>query len=225
MIDKKIWSSIGGKNPCAFKMHTKTALICKNKYNLTGLCNEFSCPFANPEYATVRMLEDEIFLCIKNKEKLDKPQEMWEMYKLGYDYKDALNEIDNKLNGYSKETIDKCKNRLTQHFECLERMIEMEKAPESKLVVRKKKMSRREKARAIKALNTINFEKEIGEEIMQRLKDGVYGEDKKELAEITVENAKKYKAKKYVADIEESETRSKKKPKQRKGKKKETIEW
>lgn len=226
MIDKKIWDTIGGKKQCSFKIHTKTAQVCKNKYNLTGLCDEFSCPLANPEYATIRLIDQEIFLYVKNSEKLDKPAEVWEETNLGYDYTAALKTLEEKLKDYDENTLKRCKQKMTYFFECLVRMNEINEAPQEQLVVRKKKMNRREKVRALKALNTINFEKEIGEELMQRLKEGVYGEERKDMLEMANEQAKNHKKKIYVADIEDSETKKKKKKTVKKsGKKKETIEW
>ncbi|ORD95091.1 mitogen_activated protein kinase [Enterospora canceri] len=222
MFDRKIWDSIGNKKTCAYRMGSRKDTLCKNKYNLTGICSEFSCPLANTKYATIRFENEKVLLCVKEPERSTTPVTMWEEIELGYDYKKALETIENKLADFDQIAIDRCKNRLTQCFEALERIIEMSKTPQDQLVARKKRMTRREKVRALKALNTINFEKEVGDELMERLKTGVYGTDLLEQFETANTRAKNYRSKRFVTEAEESDTKTKKK---KKGKKKETIEW
>lgn len=221
MFNRNIWNAIGNKKHCSFNLHTKHEVLCKNKYNLTGICNEYSCPLANTEYATVILDGNKILLCIKSDNK-------WTETELSYDYLEALKTIDFLLSGFDKDTIDKCKNRLTKHFECLERWIELEKNPDTKLIVNKKKMNRREKIRALKALHTINFEKDIGDELMERLKSGIYGDELQDKYLLSIEKAKNYKKKKYVTEFEQNitnadTTKSRKKSKSKK--KSKQLEW
>ena len=50
--DEVIWGVI---NPghCSFKAKTVDNTFCRNKHNVTGLCNRTSCPLANSKYATL----------------------------------------------------------------------------------------------------------------------------------------------------------------------------
>ncbi|KAL6122874.1 mitogen activated protein kinase [Nucleospora cyclopteri] len=225
MFDRKIWDSIGNKKSCAFALPTKAETLCKNKYNVTQLCNEFSCPLANTKYATVRLINDKIFLFVKEPENCNSPIKMYEKIELSLDYEKALKQLDENLEYWDKEIIHKCKQRMTKMFECLQRKRELAEEEQPVFTVRKTKMNRREKVRALKALNTLRFEKEIGEELMERLQQGIYGEELKDKAEIAEEKAKNYKKKRYVADFEESDIVEDKGKKTRKKKKKETINW
>lgn len=228
MFDRNLWDAIGNKKTCSFKINTKLDTLCRNVYNVTGICNEFSCPLANSKYATVRCINEELFLFIKEPERCNTPKNMYEKIKLSDNYEEALKEIENNLEFWDKEVIHKCKQRMTKLTEYLERLAESKEQKEE-LTVRKTKMNRREKIRALKALNSINFEKEIDEELMERLKSGIYGEEKKEKYERAVEKFEKKKKKRYVADFEESDDKTDR-PKKIKDKKKEkqkemAMEW
>lgn len=232
MFDRKIWDAIGNRKNCSFKMDTDLDTLCRNKYNVTGLCNEFSCPLANTKYATVRTLGEELYLFIKEPERSHTPKNMYEKIRLSSDYNKALEEIDASLEFWDPEVIHKCKQRMTKLTEYLERVQHVKEHGQQEFMVRKKKMNRREKIRALRALNTVNFEKEIGDELMLRLEAGIYGEESKSRYERAHERHKKLGRKRFVADFEESSNTADygkdKKAKQRKKEKKnkeEAMEW
>lgn len=230
MFDRKIWDSIGNKKTCSFKLHTKLDTLCKNEYNVTGLCNEFSCPLANTKYATVRSEGEELYLYIKEPERAHMPRNMYEKIKLSSNYQEALMEIEKHLEFWDQEVIHKCKQRMTKLTEYHERIEYIREHGQTEYMVRKTKMNRREKVRALRALNSINFEKEIGDELLMRLEAGIYGEENKEKYERAVVKEKKLKKKRFVTDFEESdEVADKKKKKQKKQKKEERekvqMEW
>lgn len=223
MFDKKLWDAIGNKKTCSFKICTKMDTLCRNVYNVTGICNEFSCPLANTKYATIRCVGEEMFLFIKEPERCNTPKHMYEKILLSKNYDEALKQIESNLEFWDKEVIHKCKQRMTKLTEYLERL-ELSKNETAELAVRKTKMNRREKIRALKALNSINFEKEIDDELMERLRSGIYGDDKKERYEKAVEKLGKAKRKRYVADFEESQEVVDK-PKKKSKKKEQIMEW
>lgn len=228
MFDRRIWDAIGNKKNCSFKIATQLDTLCRNKYNVTGLCNEFSCPLANTKYATVRAEEGVLYLFIKEPERCHSPKRMYERIQLSTDYQEALAAIETHLQFWDPELIHKCKQRMTKLTECLERAKYLEEHGQKEYMVRKVKMNRREKIRALRALNTANFEKEIGKELMARLEAGIYGEEAKDKYHTAKEKKRKERRKRYIADFEESaelaDTGRKSKSK-KKEKSKETMEW
>lgn len=173
MDDKIVWKSIGGKNFCSFKMRTRTETFCKNANNVTGICNEASCPLANSHYATVREEQEALYLYIKVPERVNRPSQAYEKIRLSDSYEKAILEVERNLKYWDCEIVHKCKQRLTKLTLYLRRKKSMNERIEIKAI--KKKQTRKEKVGAMKALSKVNFEKNIEEELYRRLESGIYG--------------------------------------------------
>lgn len=232
MSDESIWRNIGGDGYCSFKMKTEEDMLCRNQNNVTGICNRFSCPLANSKYATVRAVGEELSLFVKEPERVHVPQDAYEEIKLSSNYEEALKQIEENLEFWDEKIIHKCKQKLSKLTQYLRRLEHFKEHGRTEYMVRKKRMNRREKLRALKTLNKINFEKNIGDELMLRLESGIYGTELKDRFHLAnkaaVEKEKKQSRKKrYVADIEESDTVFEAEPRdiKKKARKKATMKW
>lgn len=162
---------------CSFKVQTKTQILCKNDNNVLGLCSRSACPLANSNYATVREHRGVIYLCKKVVERAAFPHKLWEKIKLTGSYDEVLEQIDALLPYWNPKQVHRCKQRYTKIYQYLERTRKMEtKMRAKKLITLPRKMERREKAREKKAMIAAKIENSIEMEIMNRVKQGVYGD-------------------------------------------------
>ncbi|KAI0600527.1 ribosomal L28e protein family-domain-containing protein [Biscogniauxia sp. FL1348] len=172
MSDEIVWNIIN-------QSFWKT--FCRNEYNVTGLCNRQSCPLANSRYCTVRAsAKGTIYLYIKTIERAHMPAKLWEKIKLSASYPEALKQIDQLLQFFPQFLIHKAKQRVTRLTQVAirTRRLAKEEARLGERIVPKlaPKVRRREETRERKAEAAAKLERSIERELLQRLRQGAYGD-------------------------------------------------
>ena len=171
--DELVWMMIC-HGFCNFRVKTKPHNMCRNPYNLTGLCSHLNCPVANSQYATVLEDNGKLYLMTKTIERAHMPSKMWEKSELSSDLKTAMQQISNKLAYWPGHMVAKCKARYVKLTQMLIRMRRIELRPQMELVRFHKKSERREAARAKKAEAVAMIDQQIKKELFSRLLKGTY---------------------------------------------------
>lgn len=108
------------------------------------------------------------------------PSKWWEKIKLSKNYQQALQQIEERLQYFPKFLLHKCKQRLTRLVQVATRMrrIAAEEARLGEQLVPKMapKIKHREEARERKALAAAKLERTIERELLERLRQGAYGD-------------------------------------------------
>lgn len=126
--DEVVWQIINHAH-CSYRSRTSEQQnFCRNKYNVTGLCNRSSCPLANSQYATVLEEEGKLYLATKTVERAHKPARLWDRVQLSADYALALEQISCTLQHWPKFLVHKNKQRLTKLVQYLIRSRRLNKS-------------------------------------------------------------------------------------------------
>lgn len=194
--DETIWHCIN-HDYCSFKVklgvNCNKQTFCRNKHNVTGLCNKVSCPLANSQYATIMEEEGVCYLYMKTVERAHSPKNLWEKVKLSKNFLQALDQISKNLEYWPEHMVNRCKQRLTKMRQMQVRMRKLAMKEGPRLVPIKKKTERREAVREEKAEVAAKVDLAIERELLERLKQGTYGDiynfPQKQFDSVTEKNA------------------------------------
>lgn len=175
--DEVIWGSLN-RQFCSYKVKTarREKAFCRNKYNLTGLCERLSCPLANSKYGTIIENDNKLYLFIKSVERAHSPRQLWERIRLSTSYRKALTQIDKHMEYWPEFYIHKAKQRLTKMTQYIIRKRKLALQTKTRLVGINKKVERRETSREAKAQRAAKLEESIEKQLLQRLQSNAYGD-------------------------------------------------
>ncbi|OUS42019.1 Mak16 MAK16-like protein [Ostreococcus tauri] len=190
--DEVVWQIINHAH-CSYRSRTSEQQnFCRNKYNVTGLCNRSSCPLANSQYATVLEEEGKLYLATKTVERAHKPARLWDRVQLSADYALALEQISCTLQHWQvnifelephdpkafptrpKFLVHKNKQRLTKLVQYLIRSRRLNKSSRSELLTMPRREIKLDKRKEAKAEKAARLQTSIEKQLLERLSQGTY---------------------------------------------------
>jgi len=174
--DALVWQSLN-HTFCSYKSKVATQNFCRHDMNVTGLCNKSACPLANSRYATIKEERGLCYLYEKVPELQRYPKKMWRKTQLPRNYAKALAHVTEELQYYPKYVQHRSKQRLTRIHQYLIRMRKLAMKTRPKVVaVTNAKSDKRENRKEAKALAAAKVNESITKELLNRLKEGTYGD-------------------------------------------------
>lgn len=131
---------------------------------------------ANSQYSTARLIKGKIYLRTKTPERSHMPSKMWEIVDLPENIEEGTKIIEQEMLYGEPWQIEMVKKRYVRLVEILNRMREIRKNPQPRAISINKKVERRNRSREARALNVAHVEYTAKQELLQRLREGEYGE-------------------------------------------------
>ncbi|EKE37520.1 hypothetical protein ENUP19_0259G0046 [Entamoeba nuttalli] len=170
---------------CSFKTKACTGNFCRNRNNVMGECRRLYCPLANSVYATIREFGGNVYLFTKSIERAHTPAKLWNKLLLDKDYMKALQQVTDTLTDeYNPKLVHRVKQRLTKVYQYLERERKLTQSKDRMMERVNIREERRDITRAEKAERMAKLDFVIKDQLLQRMKDGVYDDLYENLQEL-----------------------------------------
>jgi protein MAK16 len=172
--DELVWQILD-KQFCSYKRTGIDQDLCSHPLNVYQVCKRIFCPLANSRYATIVERKGRVYLLLKSPERAHLPRQLWERIPLSENYEEGLKQIDGMLQFWDRRVRRRCKIRFTKTRLYLRRMRRLRLSLRPGVTHFKKRQERRLDSREKRALSVAKVENQIQEELLSRLRSGVYG--------------------------------------------------